>query len=222
MDNVEIKAPYNVWFTADLHIRHKNILRHQPNRIEAMGLKDAEDIETHDAWIEQMWLDTVKRGDHVFVVGDFILSNQQDSLKILHRLKSNGCEIHLVVGNHDKSTHKMFNMFESIDQIKSVVFKKSVYPFLEHDFQVVMCHYPMISWHNKFRGAMHLYGHVHSNSPWIDERGELMMNVGIDNPKANYRLFSLEDIYSEYNRLLGGKKLNEYLEDMRKKANFAA
>ena len=36
---------YDVWFISDLHIAHKNILRHQPKRIEAMSLKDEDDIE---------------------------------------------------------------------------------------------------------------------------------------------------------------------------------
>lgn len=35
-----------VYFVADLHISHKNILRYQPNRIDRLGLKDEEDIET--------------------------------------------------------------------------------------------------------------------------------------------------------------------------------
>ena len=29
--------------------------------------------------------------------------------------------------------------------------------------QVVLCHYPIANWYNQFRGAVHLYGHVHNN-----------------------------------------------------------
>ena len=41
----------NIWFIADLHIGHKNILKHSPSRIKAMGLKDEADIESHDNYI---------------------------------------------------------------------------------------------------------------------------------------------------------------------------
>ena len=131
------KAPYDIWIISDLHILHKNILRHQPKRIEVMGLKDEEDIETHDKWIIDMWLKTVKRNDHVYVLGDMILSSQQNSLFILHKLKSTGCKIHLIIGNHDKSAQKLTTMFETIDLIKVVDFKKSVFPFLDQCMYII-------------------------------------------------------------------------------------
>ena len=57
---------YNVFFLADLHIGHKNILFHQPNRIEGMSLKDKKDIEGHDAYIVNMWLSQTKENDHIY------------------------------------------------------------------------------------------------------------------------------------------------------------
>lgn len=214
------KAPYDVWIISDLHILHKNILRHQPKRIEVMGLKNEEDIKTHDKWIIDMWLKTVKRNDHVYVLGDMILSSQQNSIYVLHKLKSTGCKIHLIVGNHDKSTQKMFNMFDSIDLIKIVDFKKNVFPFLEEDFTVVMCHYPMVTWPRKAHGAMHLFGHIHANAPHIDfgvTKGDLMLNVGLDASMANYSLINLKDIYKWYKERLNGLKPKEYIEQISKK-----
>lgn len=213
------KTLYDVWIVSDTHILHKNILRHQPKRIEVMGLKDDNDIESHDKWIIDMWLKTVKRNDHVYVLGDMILSSQQNSIYILHKLKSTGCKIHLIVGNHDKSTQKMFNMFDSIDLIKVVDFKKTVFPFLDEDFTVVMCHYPMVTWPRKAHGAIHLFGHVHANAPHIDfgnTEGDLMMNVGLDAPMANYGLINLKDIYKWYKEKLNGLKPKEYIDKISK------
>ncbi len=211
---------YDVWITADLHLKHKNILNHQVNRIDSMNLRDNEDIENHDRYIIKMWHNLVKRGDHVYVLGDFILSNQQESLNILNILKSKGCKIHLIVGNHDKSTQRMFNMFESIDFIKNVTFKKDTFSFLDEDFMCVMCHYPMKSWTNKCRGAMSLYGHVHNNASWCDEGSDLSLNVGLDNPLCNYRLFNLEEIYSIYKNKLNGLIPKEYIEKVTKEDKF--
>ena len=36
---------YNVYFISDLHISHKNILYHSPNRVKAFNLENNEDIE---------------------------------------------------------------------------------------------------------------------------------------------------------------------------------
>ena len=111
----------NVFFIADLHIGHKNILHHQKQRIDAMGLTDCNDIELHDKYIFDMWHSMVKRNDIVYVLGDFIMKNQEETLKVLHILKKHGCKIHLIVGNHDKSSQKFDNMFESISLIKDVL-----------------------------------------------------------------------------------------------------
>lgn len=179
-----------------------------------MGLENNNDIENHDLWIRKMWLDTVKRGDHVYVLGDFILTNKEEALKTLHALKSTGSHIHLIVGNHDKATENMDNMFNSIDLLKVVDFKKTAFPFIEEEtFPCVLCHYPMKTWPRKCHGAVNLYGHVHDNSPWIDvDPYDLCLNVGFDAPFSNYGLISLERVYNWYKKRLNGKTPEEYIE----------
>ncbi|MBR6516944.1 MAG: metallophosphoesterase family protein [Bacilli bacterium] len=197
---------------------HKNILRHQKNRLTAMNLSNEDDIEAHDKYIIDMWHSMVNRGDQVYVLGDFIMANKEESLRVLNELKKKGAKIHLIVGNHDRSTQKLDNMFESIELIKVVQFKKNVFEFLEDDFEVVMCHYPMKSWHNKCRGSMHLYGHVHANSLWMDEEtDDMCLNVGLDNPMCGYKLFSLEQIYDYYLKKLNGIKPQDYSDIMTEK-----
>lgn len=210
----EIKAPYNVYFIADLHIAHKNIIKYQRNRIEAMGLKDDEDLETHDKYILDMWNRTLKRGDHVYVLGDFVMTkgNTDWARKIFHHLKTCGCHIHLIVGNHDAVALKFPDMFESIDYVKLVKFKKNVFPFLHDNFHVVMCHYPMLTWEGKCGGSAMLHGHSHINSPWENDCEDLRINVGFDTPFANYGLIPLEKLYGWYLYKLGGLKPHEYID----------
>lgn len=210
--NMENKSHYNVYMVSDLHIGHKNILKHSPQRINIMGLKDDTDVEGHDRWIKEMWLNTVKRGDHVYVLGDFIMSNREYAMRYLHVLKSKGCHIHLIVGNHDSVTVKLENMFKSIDLIKVVDFKKTAFPFIEEEsFTCVLCHYPMKSWPRKCHGSVNLYGHVHDNAPWIDvDPYDLCLNVGLDAEFSNYGLIPLEKIYEWYKKRLNGKDGKEY------------
>lgn len=205
----------NVWFISDLHIGHKNIIRHQAARKKIMGLKDEDDVETHDKYILDMWNRTVKRGDVVYILGDLIMMNKEQTRKVLHKMKANGVKIHLVVGNHDKSSQKLPEMFESMEQIKVVDFKKSVYPFLDEDFPVVMCHYPMTTWPRKANGALHLFGHVHQNAPFINfgvTEGDLMLNVGFDAPFANYGLINLTTVYKWYKHKTSGNKPKQYID----------
>lgn len=215
MEKLEI-IKNNVWFIADLHLLHKNILHHQPQRIEAMGLEGKDDIEGHDQYIVDMWLNTVKRNDHVYVLGDFILSNQQKSIMMLHKLKSKGCHIHLIVGNHDQSTQKLRNMFDSIDMMKVVDFKKTNYPFLDNDICMVMIHYPMKSWPRKPYGSICCHGHTHDNSPWEHSDTELQLNLGLDAKMSQYKLISLEQINDWYKTKLNGLSPREYVDKITK------
>jgi calcineurin-like phosphoesterase family protein len=210
----------NIWFTADLHLGHKNILKHQPNRIEAMSLKDENDIEGHDKYIISMWNEKVQPNDEVYILGDMIMGSQQTALYYIDKLKSKGCKIHLVVGNHDKSIRNMVNKFDSINLIKREVFKKNEFPFLLNDFEVIMSHYPFKSWEGKCRGSMNLYGHIHDNALWVDEDDDLCLNVGLDSKYSNCRLFSLEEIYGFYVNKLNGMKPKEYLNYVTKKNEF--
>lgn len=165
-----------------------------------------------------MWLSQTRRNDHVYVLGDFIMEKSYDRAnRIFSRLKSNGCKIHLIVGNHDKTSLKFPNMFESISLMKKMTFKKSVFEFLKDDLTVVMCHFPMKSWEGKCKGNFQLYGHVHNNSPWIDKTDDLCLNVGLDNPLCGYKLFSLEDINKIYLNKLNGIEPCKYSDEACKK-----
>lgn len=211
-----------VYFIADLHIGHKNILKYSKGRIDNLSLKDEESIEEHDSKIIELWLNTVKRDDIVYVLGDFILSSKENNkaFKILSKLKSSGCKIHLIVGNHDKSSMPYSNMFESMETIKEVTFKKSIFPFLNEDLQVVMCHFPLMSWNRKSYGVAHLHGHTHNTAPWENENGELRLNVGFDTPFANFNLVSLEQVYDWYLKKLNGLTPIQYIENETKKNHY--
>ena len=66
---------------------------------------------------------------------------------------------------------------------------------------------------------MHLFGHIHANASHIDfgvTEGDLMLNVGLDAPMANYCLINLKDIYKWYKEKLNGLKPKEYIDKISK------
>ena len=54
-----------IYFTADLHFGHANILKHSPNR----PFSDTVDIAAHDEWLLDLWRSTVDRRDTVYIFG---------------------------------------------------------------------------------------------------------------------------------------------------------
>jgi len=204
----------NIFFTADPHLGHQKVLKYQPNRIQMMGLTDENDIEGHDQYFIEMWHNMTKRGDEVYVLGDFVLQPVDKALKYLQQLKSKGCKIHFIIGNHDKScTNQLVsNMFVSSSLIKECAFKRTVFPFLDDTFRCVLCHYPMLSWPCKAHGSVCLHGHTHDNSPWENNTDDLRLNVGIDTEFANGKLVPLEKVYEWYKNKLNGLTPHEYIE----------
>lgn len=211
---------YNVYFISDMHINHNNILKHQPNRIKDLNLKDEHDVEGMDAYIYKMWDETLNRGDHVYLLGDTFLCDKDKARKGLLKLKRKGVQLHLIVGNHDKYIPQFYEQFNDINYIKTATFKKSVFEYMDEDFRVCMCHYPMISWPDKCRGSVLLYGHVHDNAPFIDKHEDMTLNVGFDTEFAHYKLIPLKRIWEYFKSKRGNLTATEYIEEQRKNPLF--
>ncbi|MDR0815593.1 MAG: metallophosphoesterase, partial [Bacteroidales bacterium] len=163
-----------IYFTADTHFFHANIIKHCPDR----PYSGAGDGISHDTWLIDLWNNTIEKKDIVYIIGDFAFGNKPFVEKLLGKLHG---QKHLIIGNHDASSSKSPNYFESISQIKDLSFKASVHPFLKKDFDLALCHYPLVSWNRKNFGACMVHGHCHGR---IDEynakTGDLRVDVGID------------------------------------------
>jgi calcineurin-like phosphoesterase family protein len=81
----------NIFFTSDLHIGHKNILKY--NRHEFSTIEDME-IEMVSRWNSK-----VGKDDIVYILGDVSFTSLERTLFVLSQL--NG-EKHLILGNHVK------------------------------------------------------------------------------------------------------------------------
>ena len=179
-----------IYFTADLHFGHSNILKHSPKR----PFSDTVDIKAHDEWLLDLWRSTVDKRDTVYILGDLTFLKSEDARRLLEKLSG---QKFLIEGNHDGSIWAYKNYFKEVYQIKEMRFKTSVAPFLKENLCVVMCHYPMVTWNQKPRGSIMLHGHSHGK---LDDYNTLSMDlrfdVGIDGSLANLHFLTLEDIYN--------------------------
>ena len=196
-----------VWFTADTHFSHKNILKHCPKRAEA-GNYDIDDVVAHDKWLIDKWNSTIGKKDTVYILGDFAFCSADEVRKLMGRLKGNKFRI---LGNHDKSSEHLEGYFKQITQQKLINFKKDNYDFLEEDFLVFCCHYAMVVWPQKHYGCVQCHGHSHGNlDSYNDDSTDLRVDVGLDSKLADFGFISLEDLYRFFKNKAEGKMFRDY------------
>lgn len=197
-----------IWFTSDNHIHHRNILKHCPERQNICSAKDENDVEAWDKWMIDKWNSTIGKKDIVYILGDFIFGSQESARKALQNLHG---KKFLILGNHDKGVDKLENYFEQITQQKLVTFKKSNFDFLDEDFQVFMCHYPMVTWASKHYGVINAHGHCHGRLDDYNEAStDLRVDVGIDGKLANFNFITLEQLYRYFKEKTKGEKFIHY------------
>lgn len=196
------KQDTKVWFIADLHFKHKNILSFSDRSY--LGAT----IEEHDERLISMWNKTISKHDTIYIIGDFCFGGTDEIKKLLRRL--NGNKI-LVVGNHDKTSDELRGYYSQMTLIKKMKFKKTVFPFLMEDFEVVMCHFPILSWENKAKGAVMVHGHSHGRlDKFNKDSKEPRVDVGLDAELANGDFVSLEKLYEYFCKIKGVRTFKEY------------
>ena len=162
-----------IYFTADLHLGHGNIIRH-------CGRPFASPDEM-DKKVVRNWNECVAGDDEVYILGDLTMKPAPEAHDYL--TKMNGRK-YLVRGNHDK-------FLEAFGEwMGDFVWVKDYFVLRLPSAKLVLFHYPISEWDGFFSGSVHLFGHVHNNAfPGVDG---LAFNVGVD--LWDYRPVSLDEI----------------------------
>lgn len=133
------------FFISDLHLGHANCIR--------FDNRPWETVEEMDMGIIQRWNRKVRKGDHVYVLGDFAHRNRTSIADYTGQM--NGI-IHLIRGNHDKLGDAFGNGFREVADYKDMVVMANGVKC-----RVILSHY-FIPFYN---GARHmsfmLHGHTH-------------------------------------------------------------
>lgn len=178
-----------IYFTADLHFGHAKVLRHSLKR----PFVDQEEMEEHDKWLWDLWCRSVDYGDTVYILGDLTCYRDESARQLLEKLPGRK---YLIEGNHDYGVFPFHDYFQGVYQIKEMLFKPTEYHFLKEDFRLVMCHYPMLTWNKKQKGAVMLHGHCHGAlDKYNTQSPDLRFDVGLDGKLADLHFLTLEDVY---------------------------
>lgn len=176
----QIQQAKRIWFTADPHWGHKNI-------IEYCG-RPFENVAEMNFETTKRWNDVVKEDDDIFILGDVTLGS--DLPRYLNPLKGN---IYIVPGSHDWRWMKNIDVryFEHPPRQGTVNLLPSLYSLQLKELgrlPIVLCHYAMRVWDRSHHGSLHLFGHSHGRL----ENTERSMDVGVDS--HNFYPVSLEQV----------------------------
>jgi calcineurin-like phosphoesterase family protein len=165
-----------LYFTADTHLGHKNIIRYCKR-----PFKNVQEMD--DAIINNL-NNVVKENDILWHLGDFCFGRPEYYLK-----RINCKRIFLLMGNHDVRIKSWLHRAEQnygltvyppnaiISQTLNI--KDFVGNYISQGFngEIVLCHYPLRDWNKRMHGAIHLHGHDHDTMPNLYSGA---YNVGVD------------------------------------------
>jgi len=144
----------NIFFTADHHFRHANIIRYCDRPFTTCPEMDEELI--------RRWNEKVAPFDVVYHLGDFGFFKQSHEVeRIIERL--NGYIV-LVPGSHDSKLASWAEMKVFEPRLKLAPPLLTIKPILQTTglaHPIVLCHYAMRHWEASFHGSWQLHGHTH-------------------------------------------------------------
>ena len=172
----------NVFFTADTHFGHTNIIR--------FCCRPFKDVDEMNETLIQNWNETVQEDALVFHLGDFCHGGAAEWHNLLDRLHG---RIILILGNHDLKNMRpgYIDRFEHVTQQMTVIIDGQ---------QVILNHYPFLCYGGSYRDVWQLFGHVHSgplSKTGLDDSRLVHLfpkqyDVGVDN--NNFRPVSFAEV----------------------------
>ena len=155
-----------VFFTSDLHLGHRNIIR--------LCNRPFSSIDEMDECLIEKWNKKVTNADTVYILGDLMFRNEKPAEEYLRQLSG---KKHLIIGNHDREWIKKCDLSVWFESTNNLLYTT------DGKHQLTLCHYPMMSWPHMVRCYM-AHGHIHANTDaeyWpLIQKNPLMLNAGVD------------------------------------------
>jgi len=210
----------NIWWTSDTHYWHKNItLGVSVWKDKEKNCRDFKTTQEMSHHIIDQINKYVGQNDILFHLGDWSFGGISNIWNFRSRIICKN--IHLIYGNHDNhiindrilpNCHYLYDgdtygeIITNIDP-QSILPETSYYVGAQDLFKstqqyleisidkilVVLMHYPIQEWNDRFKRSYHLFGHVHGRIPHSNGR----LDVGMDNAfkvLGEYKPFSWRDI----------------------------
>lgn len=175
-----------VYVTSDLHFNHD-----KPFIYGARGFDNIYDMNTA---IIKNWNNTVTGKDDIYVLGDIMLGNNTEGIKLFHQLHGN---IHIILGNHDNVERK--TLYENSYNVVEISYADRLDYGGMHFY---LSHYPSLSaykWHTKC--LVNLCGHTHTKDRFCDMERGIIYHCELD--AHDIKPVSLDFIISDIKKRFG-------------------
>lgn len=178
-----------IYYTADQHFGHSNIIRFCDRPFVTVAKMDEVLIKN--------WNNIVSDHDIVYILGDLVFRSDKHASYYLDRLK--GVK-HLILGNHDHKWIKNCNL-------KKYFASVSYYLDIKDDEKrLALSHYPMLSWGGEARGALHIYAHIHNKKDGLVydtlKQMDNAFNAGVE--INDYRPVTLDELILNNRKFMDG------------------
>lgn len=159
-----------IYFTADLHFHHKNLVRCLSTWEDQAPCRDFSSLQEMDETIINNINSVVNEDDVLYILGDFAIAPLKNwpFYRTAIRCKT----VHLILGNHDpkkellKLDRPLFKnaeitpskLFTSIKFVDEITVKTDTI-----EQRISLSHYSHRTWNRAHHGAWLLYGHSHGS-----------------------------------------------------------
>ena len=197
VDKLQFNRNDRIFFTADTHFGHKNIIRYCQRPFV--------DVDEMNEILITNWNNVVGKEDVIFHLGDFAMGGSSEWTRLLQRL--NG-RIYLIIGNHDmKTIGKGFSRFEHVAMQTLINIGGQ---------RIYLNHYPFLCYGGAYRNTWQLFGHVHTNQqstgldgPRLKQLFPTQYDVGVDN--NNYYPVSFGKVSEIIQQQITNRKEQDYV-----------
>lgn len=152
-----------IYMTSDLHLGHDKNFLYAPR-----GFKN---IYEHDETIIKNWNSVINPEDHVYILGDLMLGDNEHGRKCLSQLKGH---LHIVFGNHDTDTRK--EIYSNLWNVDEICGYATMLKYKKWSFY--LSHYPSrtSNYDDFIRGKriINICGHTHTADKFYDFKDEMI------------------------------------------------
>jgi calcineurin-like phosphoesterase family protein len=170
-----------LFFTSDTHYNHANICSSTTKWTDPVTCREFKSLEHMNSHLVGNINEVVGQDDILFHLGDWSFGGFEQIELFRNQIVCRN--VHIITGNHDhhieNNKEGIQSLFSSVNKYLNLVVKYNVGTPLMGDARFALMHFPIASWDNMARGAIHLHGHVHFEA---DKRIGLgkMLDVGCD------------------------------------------
>ena len=178
---ITLNKGQRLFFTSDTHYNHANICSATTKWDNPVTCREFKSLEHMNATLAGNINEVVGQNDILFHLGDWSFGGFEMIEEFRNRIVCQN--IHIITGNHD---HHIENnkggcqsLFASVSKYQNLVVKTNVGTLASKEYRFALMHFPIASWDNMARKAIHLHGHVHFEADKRIGPGK-MMDVGVD------------------------------------------